>query len=236
MESNIAATKYLGTLRFPSALASTLDNILKRVQEALGLPRYLEDDAAVALFKSNKIKTTKDLFQLLPKIKTLQPISKDIRTRLVPIQEFLPNNQTFAISTYTEQQQLLSIPFQDIKQELGENQELIDKLSTLRELVSNINDQFLFGRLISHLGSLMGQFSGLSETVGKFTIETKVVNYKAWSKLPAMAMPCSRQKSKTYKGSGFKEVFSYPEYFKCMVDGATAAFPDRQMGFVRITS
>ncbi|RBR14479.1 uncharacterized protein FIESC28_07715 [Fusarium coffeatum] len=113
--SKIAATKYLGTLRFPSTLASTLDNILKRVLEALDLPRYLEGDAAVALFKNNKIKTTKDLFQLLPKIKTLHPISKDINTRLVPIKEFLPNNQTFAISTYTEQQQLLSIPFQDIE-------------------------------------------------------------------------------------------------------------------------
>ena len=82
----------------------------------------------------------------------------------------------------------------------------------------------------------MGQFSDLSETVEKFTIETKVVNYKTWSKLPAMAMPCSRQKTKTYKDSGFKEVFSYREYFKCVVDEATAAFPDRQMGFVRVTS
>lgn len=34
-----------------------------------------------------------------------------------------------------------------------------------------------------------------------------------------------------FKYSEFKKVFSYPGYSKCTVDGLTAKFPDRRIGF-----
>ncbi|KAJ4116187.1 hypothetical protein NW768_011160 [Fusarium equiseti] len=235
--NNIVAAKYFGKLQFPSDLRGNLETLLGRIDDTSNQIGSLDDTKVVALFKSNKIKSATDLFQILPMIKSLKSISTDIKTRLDPFQEVLPHNQTFAITTITKQQKLLSLPLEDIEEGLGSDQhELIEKLSAMRQLIAESDNDHNLTRFIEYLGSLQGELNSLITMIGTFAIETKVVNNKLWSKLPGMAIPCSRKKTKTYKDSGFTEVFSYPEYFKCMVDGAIAAFPDRQMGYVRITS
>ncbi|KAH7207135.1 hypothetical protein DER44DRAFT_810739 [Fusarium oxysporum] len=239
VNSNIAAASYLGNLRFPADLGGKLNNLLKRQANASSQARDLLDEAAtVALFKNGKVKTVKDLFQLLPMAKRVKDLSNDIKTQLDPFKEFLPNNLTFAISTVKEENKLRSMSFDEIELELNvsekeENREVLEKLEAMQELIfKNYDGDYLF-RVISSIGSIQGQLSYLSAMNGKFVIETDIVTFEQWSKLPTMAMPCSKTMDKTYKDSGFKEVFSYPEYSKCTVDGMTAKFPDLQIGYFR---
>ncbi|KAH7221748.1 hypothetical protein BKA60DRAFT_680547 [Fusarium oxysporum] len=239
VNSNIAAASYLGNLRFPADLGGKLNNLLQRQANASSQARDLLDEAAtVALFKNGKVKTVKDLFQLLPMAKRVKDLSNDIKTQLDPFKEFLPNNLTFAISTAKEENKLRSMSFDEIDLELnvsekGENREVLEKLEAMQELIlRNYDGNYLF-RVISSIGSIQGQLSYLSAMNGKFVIETNIVTFEQWSKLPTMAMPCSKTVDKTYKDSGFKEVFSYPEYSKCTVDGMTAKFPDLQIGYFR---
>jgi hypothetical protein len=190
------------------------------------------------LFKNGKVKTVKDLFQLLPMAKRVKDLSNDIKTQLDPFKEFLPNNLTFAISTAKEENKLRSMSFDEIGLELNvsekeENHEVLEKLEAMQELIfKNYNGNYL-SRVISSIGSIQGQLSYLSAMNGKFIIETDIVSFEQWSKLPTMAMPCSKTVDKTYKDSGFKKVFSYPEYSKCTVDGMIAKFPDLQIGYFR---
>ncbi|KAJ9423007.1 hypothetical protein FOXG_05796 [Fusarium oxysporum f. sp. lycopersici 4287] len=222
VNSNIAAASYLGNLRFPADLARDL----------------LDEAAIVALFKNGKVKTVKDLFQLLPVAKRVKDLSNDIKTQLDPFKEFLPNNLTFAISTAKEENKLRSMSFDEIELELNvsekeENHEVLEKLEAMQKLFfKNYNGNYL-SRVISSIGSIQGQLSYLSAMNGKFIIETDIVSFEQWSKLPTMAMPCSKTVDKTYKDSGFKKVFSYPEYSKCTVDGMTVKFPDLQIGYFR---
>ncbi|KAM5365977.1 hypothetical protein ACJA88_012248 [Fusarium oxysporum] len=239
VNSNIAAASYLGNLRFPADLGGKLNNLLQRQANAYSQARDLLDEAAtVALFKNGKVKTVKDLFQLLPMAKRVKDLSNDIKTQLDPFKEFLPNNLTFAISTAKEENKLRSMSFDEIELELNvsekeENHEVLEKLEAMQELIfKNYNGNYL-SRVISSIGSIQGQLSYLSAMNGKFIIETEIVSFEQWSKLPTMAMPCSKTVDKTYKDSGFKEVFSYPEYSKCTVDGMTAKFPDLQIGYFR---
>ncbi|EXL58515.1 hypothetical protein FOCG_02029 [Fusarium oxysporum f. sp. radicis-lycopersici 26381] len=217
--SNIAAASYLGNLRFPADLGGKLNNLLQRQANAYSQARDLLDEAAtVALFKNGKVKTVKDLFQLLPMAKRVKDLSNDIKTQLDPFKEFLPNNITFAISTAKEENKLRSMSFDEIELELNvsekeENHEVLEKLEAMQELIfKNYNGNYL-SRVISSIGSIQG--------------------FEQWSKLPTMPMPCSKTVDKTYKDSGFKKVFSYPEYSKCTVDGMTAKFPDLQIGYFR---
>ncbi|RKK98149.1 hypothetical protein BFJ71_g6867 [Fusarium oxysporum] len=239
VNSNIAAASYLGNLRFPADLGGKLNNLLQRQANAYSQARDLLDEAAtVALFKNGKVKTVKDLFQLLPMAKRVKDLSNDIKTQLDPFKEFLPNNLTFAISTAKEENKLRSMSFDEIELELNvsekeENHEVLEKLEAMQELIfKNYNGNYL-SRVISSIGSIQGQLSYLSAMNGKFIIETDIVSFEQWSKLPTMPMPCSKTVDKTYKDSGFKKVFSYPEYSKCTVDGMTAKFPDLQIGYFR---
>ncbi|KAF5717674.1 hypothetical protein FMUND_5620 [Fusarium mundagurra] len=98
--------------------------------------------------------------------------------------------------------------FSDIEQELNvsekeENREVLDKLEAMQELISENHN------------------------------DTDIVTFEKCAKLPTMAMPCPKTVNKTYKDSEFKEIFSYPEYSKCTVDGMTAKFPDLQIGYFR---
>ncbi|KAJ0137597.1 Gag polyprotein [Fusarium oxysporum f. sp. albedinis] len=239
VNSNIAAASYLGNLRFPADLGGKLNNLLQRQANAYSQARDLLDEAAtVALFKNGKVKTVKDLFQLLPMAKRVKDLSNNIKTQLDPFKEFLPNNLTFAISTAKEENKLRSMSFDEIELELNvsekeENHEVLEKLEAMQELIfKNYNGNYL-SRVISSIGSIQGQLSYLSAMNGKFIIETDIVSFEQLSKLPTMAMPCSKTVDKTYKDSGFKKVFSYPEYSKCTVDGMTAKFPDLQIGYFR---
>ncbi|KAF9771329.1 hypothetical protein IL306_011035 [Fusarium sp. DS 682] len=75
VNSNIAATSYLGTLRFPADLAGKLNILIERQKNASEQAGNLLDEAAtVALFKNGKIKTMKDLFQFLPMIKRVKDL------------------------------------------------------------------------------------------------------------------------------------------------------------------
>ncbi|EWZ43076.1 uncharacterized protein FOBCDRAFT_273212 [Fusarium oxysporum Fo47] len=239
VNSNIAAASYLGNLRFPADLGGKLNNLLQRQANAYSQARDLLDEAAtVALFKNGKVKTVKDLFQLLPMAKRVKDLSNDIKTQLDPFKEFLPNNLTFAISTAKEENKLRSMSFDEIELELNvsekeENHEVLEKLEAMQELIfKNYNGNYL-SRVMSSIGSIQGQLSYLSAMNGKFIIETDIVSFEQLSKLPTMAMPCSKTVDKTYKDSGFKKVFSYPEYSKCTVDGMTAKFPNLQIGYFR---
>ncbi|PNP86010.1 hypothetical protein FNYG_01066 [Fusarium nygamai] len=239
VNSNIAAASYLGNLRFPADLAGKLDNLLQRqLNSSSQAADLLGEAATVDLFKNGKMRTVKDLFQLLPIAKRVKSLSSDIKTQLDPFKEFLPNNLTFAISTGTEETKLRSMSFGDIEQELNvsekeENREVLEKLEAMQELISeNYNGNYLT-RVISSISSIQGQLSYLSEMNKRFVIETDIATFEKWAKLPTMAMPCSKTVNKTYKDSGFKEVFSYPEYSKCTVDGMTAKFPDLQIGYFR---
>ncbi|KAF4334380.1 hypothetical protein FBEOM_11772 [Fusarium beomiforme] len=233
--SHIAATTYLGKLRFPAELAGKLNPLLQQQANASNQARDLLDEATtMVLFKSGNIKNIKDLFQFLPIIKRVKDLSNDIKTQLDPFKEFFPNNLTFAISTATEENKLRLMNFDKIGQELAvdekeENREVLDKLNAMKELISKNDDSNYLTRVTSSIGSIQGQLSYLSSTNGKFIIEIDIITFKQWSKLPTMAMPCSKNVDKIYKYSGVKEVFSYPEYSKCMDDGMTAAFPDRQI-------
>ncbi|KAI7771930.1 hypothetical protein LZL87_006206 [Fusarium oxysporum] len=223
VNSNIAAASYLGNLRFPADIGGKLNNLLQRQANASSQANDLLDEAAtVALFKNGKVKAMKDLFQFLPMIKRVKDLSNDIKTQLDPFKEFLPNNLTFAIST-----QELNVS------EKGENGEVLEKLEAMQELISKNYDGNYLTRVTASIGSTQGQLSYLSAMNGKFVIETDIVTFEQWSKLPTMAMPCSKMVDKTYKDSGFKEAFSYPEYSKCTVDGMTAKFPDLQIGYFR---
>ncbi|KAF4429397.1 hypothetical protein FACUT_9140 [Fusarium acutatum] len=208
VNSNIAAASYLGNLGFPADLAGKLKNLLQRQANAFSQAGDLLDEAAtVALFKSGKMKTMKDLFRLLP------------------------NDQT-------QENKLRSMSFDEIKQELNvsekeENREVLEKLEAMQELISTNHGGNYLTRVINGIGSIQGQLSYLSAKNAKFVIETDIVTFEKWGKLPTMAMPCSKTVNKTYKNSGFKEVFSYPEYSKCTVDGMTAKFPDLQIGYFR---
>ncbi|KAH7166848.1 hypothetical protein DER46DRAFT_601051 [Fusarium sp. MPI-SDFR-AT-0072] len=180
----------------------------------------------------------KDLFQFLPMIKRVKDLSNDIKTQLDPFKEFLPNNLTIAISTATEENKLRSMNFDKIEQELnvsekGENGEALEKLEAMQELISKNYDGNYLTRVTASIGSTQGQLSYLSAMNGKFVIVTDIATFEQWSKLPTMAMPCSKMVDKRYKDSGFREVFSYPEYSKCTVDGMTAKFPGLQIGYFR---
>ncbi|KAL9570261.1 hypothetical protein ACKAV7_005769 [Fusarium commune] len=222
VNSNIAAASYLGNPRFPADLANDL----------------LDEAATVDLFKNGKVKAMKDLFQFLPMIKRVKDLSNDIKTQLDPFKEFLPNNLTIAISTATEENKLRSMNFDKIEQELnvsekGENGEALEKLEAMQELISKNYDGNYLTRVTASIGSTQGQLSYLSAMNGKFVIVTDIATFEQWSKLPTMAMPCSKMVDKRYKDSGFREVFSYPEYSKCTVDGMTAKFPGLQIGYFR---
>ncbi|CAG7555183.1 unnamed protein product [Fusarium equiseti] len=135
VDSNIAGINYLGTLQCPSDLASTLDSLFERIQDAWEPSWSRNDTATVALFRDNKVKTINDLIRFFPMIKGLNDIAKDIKTQLDPFNELLPRMDytKFAISTIQEQNKLASMEFGDIEQELGidqneDNREVFDKL------------------------------------------------------------------------------------------------------------
>jgi len=181
--SNIAAINYLGTLGFPSDIASTLDSLIERIQGAWEQKWSRDDIPAVPLVKDNKVKTTNDLFQLMPMIKELDDVSNDIKTRLDPFTELLPKEgyANFAVSTVKEEQKLASMKFDGIEQELDieqnkGNRELIEKLYAMRDLIKKNNDDYSLYRFIGALSSIQGQLNYLSPTIRKFTISTEVVS------------------------------------------------------------
>ncbi|KAF5531193.1 hypothetical protein FNAPI_13344 [Fusarium napiforme] len=239
VSSNIAAAGYLGNLGFPADLGGKVNNLLQRQADASDQAGDLLDKADTeALFRNGQMKTVKDLFQLVPIIKRLKDLSNDIKTQLDPFKEFLSNNLTFAISAATEENRLGSMGFDEIRQELNvsekeENREVFEKLEAMQQLILKNQDGQYLARVIGSIGSIQGQLSYLSARNERFVIETGIVSFEQWSRLPTMAMPCSKMVEKTYKYSGFKEVFSYPEYFKCAVHDMTARFPDRQIGYLR---
>ncbi|KAF4497190.1 hypothetical protein FAGAP_6649 [Fusarium agapanthi] len=100
------------------------------------------------------------------------------------------------------------------------------------------------GNIQGHLYTMKTAFERCDDSIAKSSfgpgksgvvMEPSAIGYQRWTKIPEMAMPCSKQTTKTFNKSGFTKTFSLTEYSKCMVEGATAYYPKLQIPYIRLT-
>jgi hypothetical protein len=98
--------------------------------------------------------------------------------------------------------------------------------------------------LYDHLLAMKQAFKQYDDQIAKSSfgpgkagavMEPSVIGYQRWTKVPKMAMPCSKQVTKTFNKAGFSKTSSFTEYYKCTVDGATAYYPKLQIPYIRST-
>jgi hypothetical protein len=186
----------------------------------------------LTLVKEGKIKTIKDLFRFMPMINQLSTISKDMKTRLTPFNTIMDEYLPKANSALEKLSQFLN-GYDAARAEVLEGEgELDGKLAELRQLIEPPFGAFL-SQFKGNVVEIKEQLNSSSVTNGTFAMKMDVAAYHRWRQLPSMAMPCSKQTTKTYEKTGFTKEFTYPTYFKCTLGNTTTMYLPRKIPYVK---
>ncbi|KAF5968348.1 hypothetical protein FCOIX_11466 [Fusarium coicis] len=150
-------------------------------------------------------------------------------------------NRDLVASTFNSLANVSSSSSADIEKEVNikerpENDDLLQQIVMMKTVMKR--------DLYDYLLAMKQAFKQYDEQIAKSSfgpgkagvvMEPSVIGHQRWTKVPKMAMPCSKQVTKTFNKAGFSKTLSFTEYYMCMVEGATAYYSKLQIPYVRLT-
>ncbi|KAG4255430.1 hypothetical protein FPRO04_03962 [Fusarium proliferatum] len=210
-------------------------------QDANELAEALPDESASAdLFRGGEIKTVQDLFKFVPTIDRTFLLQRKIEWIVDFYAGYSAENRGLVTSTYNSLVSVADSSSSAIELELNvqehpENDSLLQQIIMMKWIMK--------GEIQGHLYTMKRALERYDDSIAKSSfgpgksgvvMEPSAISYQRWTKIPKMAMPCSKQVTKTFNKAGFTKTFSFTEYSKCMVEGATAYYPKLQIPYIRL--
>nr|RBQ85295.1 hypothetical protein FVER53263_03528 [Fusarium verticillioides] len=229
-------------MRVPDTASNLLATYIKEAQDANTAAEELPDEQASAdLFRGGEIQTVQDLFKFIPTVDRTFLLQRKIGWIVDFYAGYSAENRDLVFSTFSSLVNVSSSSSAAIEQELNikerpENDDLLQQIIMMKTVMKR--------DLYDHLSAMKQAFKRYDDLIAKSSfgpgksgvvMEPSAISYQRWTKVPKMAMPCSKQTTKTFNKSGFTKTFSFTEYSKCMVEGATAYYPKLQIPYLRLT-
>ncbi|RBR17242.1 hypothetical protein FVER53590_03528 [Fusarium verticillioides] len=229
-------------MRVPDTASNLLTTYIKEAQDANTAAEELPDEQASAdLFRGGEIQTVQDLFKFIPTVDRTFLLQRRIGWIVDFYAGYSAENQGLVSSTFSSLVNVSSSSSAAIEKELNikerpENDDLLQQIIMMKTVMKRDLDD--------HLSAMEQSFRRYDDLIAKSSfgpgksgvvMEPSAISYQRWTKVPKMAMPCSKQTTKTFNKSGFTKTFSFTEYSKCMVEGATAYYPKLQIPYLRLT-
>ncbi|KAG5790941.1 hypothetical protein H9Q69_009989 [Fusarium xylarioides] len=229
-------------MRAPDTASNLLTTYIKEAQDANTAAEELPDESASAdLFRGGEIQTVQDLFKFVPIVDRTFLLQRKIGWVVDFYAGYSAENRDIVTSTFNSLVAVSDSSSAAIEKELNikerpENDDLLQQIIMMKTVMRRDLDDHL-SALKQALKRYDDQIAKSSFGPGKsgVVMEPSVIGYQRWAKIPKMAMPCSKQITKTFNKSGFSKTFSFTEYSKCMFEGATAYYPKLQIPYIRLT-
>ncbi|KAF5966311.1 hypothetical protein FBULB1_11722 [Fusarium bulbicola] len=235
-------TELIYVMSVPETSKNLLTTYIKEAQDANELAEELPDEQASAdLFRGGEIQTVQDLFKFVPIADRTFLLQRKIGWIVDFFTDYTAENRGLITSTFNSLVAVFDSSSDAIKTELNIN-ERPENDNLLQQIIMMKN--ILKGDIYGHLYTMKTAFERYDDSIAKSSfgpgksgvvMEPSAISYQRWTKIPKMAMPCSKQTTETFNKSGFTKNFSFTEYFKCMVDSATAYYPKLQIPYLRLT-
>ncbi|CAF3443473.1 unnamed protein product [Fusarium graminearum] len=235
-------TQLIYYMSVPETAKNLLTTYTKEVQDADKLAEELPDSSGSAdLFRGGEIQTVQDLFKFVPTVDRTSLLQQKIGWIVNFYVSYSAENRDFVTSTFTSLVNVSDSSSDAIEKELNiqerpENDDLLQQIIMMKTVLRR--------DLYQHLFTMKQAFERWDDQIVKSSfgpgksgvvMEPSVMSYQRWTKIPKMAMPCSTEVTKTFNKSGFAKTFSFTEYSKCMVEGATAYYPKLQIPYLRLS-
>ncbi|KAF4439230.1 hypothetical protein FACUT_4307 [Fusarium acutatum] len=235
-------TQLIYKMRAPDTANNLLTTYIKEAQDVNATAEELSDESESAdLFRGGEIQSVQDLFKFVPTV-----------DRTFLLQRKIGSIVDFYAGYSAENRDLVSSTFNSLVNVSDSSSEAIEKELNIKERPDNddLLQQILMMKTVMRKGlydnilAMKQAFKRYDDQIAKSSfgpgkagvvMEPSVIGYQRWTKIPKMAMPCSKQVTKTFNKSGFSKTFSFTEYSKCMVEGATAYYPKLQIPYIRLT-
>ncbi|KAF5543145.1 hypothetical protein FMEXI_7161 [Fusarium mexicanum] len=235
-------TELIYVMSVPETSKNLLTTYVKEAQDANELAEDLPDEQASAdLFRGGEIQTVQDLFKFVPIVDRTFLLQRKIGWIVDFFTDYTAENRGLITSTFNSLEAVFVTSSDAIETELNIN-ERPENDNLLQQIIMMKN--ILKGDIYGHLYTMKTAFERYDDSTAKSSfgpgksgvvMEPSAISYQRWTKIPKMAMPCSKQTTKTFNKSGFTKIFSFTEYFKCMVESATAYYPKLQIPYLRLT-
>ncbi|KAF5627430.1 hypothetical protein F52700_8355 [Fusarium sp. NRRL 52700] len=235
-------TEFIYVMSIPETSKNLLITYIKEAQDANELAEELPDEQASAdLFRGGEIQTVQDLFKFVPIVDRTFLLQRKIGWIVDFFAGYTAENGQLITSTYNSLVSVSDSSSDSIATELNikerpENDNLLQQIIMMKNVMK--------GDIRGHLYTMKNAFERYDDSIANSSfgpgksgvvMEPNAIGYQRWTKIPKMAMPCSKKSTKTFNKAGFTKAFSFTEYFKCMVDGATAYYPKLQIPYIRLT-
>ncbi|KAF5568313.1 hypothetical protein FPHYL_2851 [Fusarium phyllophilum] len=235
-------TQLIYYMRTPDTAINLLTTYIKEAQDANTAAEELPDESASAdLFRGGEIQTVQDLFKFVPIVDRTFLLQRKIGWIVDFYAGYSAENHDLVASTFNSLVTVSGSSSAAIENELNikerpENDDLLQQIIMMKTVMRR--------DLYDHLSALKQALKRYDDQIVKSSfgpgksgvvMEPSVIGYQRWTKVPKMAMPCSKQITKTFNKSGFSKTFSFTEYSKCIVEGATAYYPKLQIPYIRLT-
>ncbi|KAG4289941.1 hypothetical protein FPRO06_04763 [Fusarium proliferatum] len=237
----VKSTQLIYHMSVPETSRNLLTTYIKEAQDANELAEALPDESASAdLFRGGEIKTVQDLFKFVPTIDRTFLLQRKIGWIVDFYAGYSAENRGLVTSTYNSLVSVADSSSSAIELELNvqehpENDSLLQQIIMMKWIMK--------GEIQGHLYTMKRALERYDDSIAKSSfgpgksgvvMEPSAISYQRWTKIPKMAMPCSKQVTKTFNKAGFTKTFSFTEYSKCMVEGATAYYPKLQIPYIRL--
>ncbi|RBA19167.1 hypothetical protein FPRO05_10096 [Fusarium proliferatum] len=237
----VKSTQLIYHMSVPETSRNLLTTYIKEAQDANELAEALPDESASAdLFRGGEIKTVQDLFKFVPTIDRTFLLQRKIGWIVDFYAGYSAENRGLVTSTYDSLVSVADSSSSAIELELNvqehpENDSLLQQIIMMKWIMK--------GEIQGHLYTMKRALERYDDSIAKSSfgpgksgvvMEPSAISYQRWTKIPKMAMPCSKQVTKTFNKAGFTKTFSFTEYSKCMVEGATAYYPKLQIPYIRL--
>ncbi|PNP75016.1 hypothetical protein FNYG_11663 [Fusarium nygamai] len=228
-------------MRVPDTANNLLTTYIQEANDASTTAEELPDESASAdLFRGGEIQTVQDLFKFVPTVDRTFLLQRKIGSIVDFYAGYSAENRDLVASTFTSLVNVSSSSSAAIEKELNikerpENDDLLQQIIMMKTVMKR--------DLYDHLLAMKQAFKRYDDQIAKSSLgpgkagvvmEPSAISYQRWTKIPKMAMPCSKQVTKTFNKSGFSKTFSFTDYSKCMVEGATAYYPKLQIPYIRL--
>ena len=235
-------TQLIYYMSVPETSNNLLTTYIKEAQDAKKTAEELPEESESAdLFRGGEIQTVQDLFKFVPTVDRTFLLQRKIGWIVDFYAGYSAENRDFVTSTFKSLVNVSDSSSDAIEKELNikerpENDDLLQQIIMMKTVMKR--------DIYEHLSAMKQAFERYDDQIAKSSfgpgksgvvMEPSAIGYQRWTKIPKMAMPCSKQVTKTFNKSGFTKTFSFTEYFKCMVDGATAYYPKLQIPYIRLT-
>ncbi|KAF5575075.1 hypothetical protein FPANT_11481 [Fusarium pseudoanthophilum] len=228
-------------MRVPDTASNLLTTYIQEAKDANTAAEELPDESTGAdLFRGGEIQTVQDLFKFVPIVDRTFLLQRKIGSIVDFYAGYSTENSNLVSSTFTSLVDVSSSSSAGIEEELNikerpANDDLLQQIIMMKTVLKR--------DLYDPLLAMKQAFKRYDEQIARSSfgpgkagvvMEPSAIGYQRWTKIPKMAMPCSKQVTKTFNKSGFSKKFSFTEYYKCTVDGATAYYPKLQIPYIRL--